>query len=536
MKVILIKNEFTDSAVQYVLNIIMSQAGFFHEWTDHPAPPASFIIEYAPQEQASHWQQPALILPCIVHPKLIKQTELPWSEIQLEQFTVPVIGQIENSRTQPDSTRQTIPFDLIASIYFHLTRLEESQLTNPDQLTDEAVQSHLLWRYGQFKIPVVDILVDWFASLLAERIKMTNRLLIRLASFPGGENFGAAITHDVDFVRAYHPLKKLIIKLPALLGLKNKAEAEQTENRDRQFWGFDGLLDTYRHRNLQAAFFFIARYREGLHTRYEISQPKFAELFKTLNNSGHETGFHPSRFAFEHPRRYHRELSRLGKLSGNTVRGMRHHYLRGLIPQLWEQAEQLGLRYDSTLGYRRNSGFRAGTTRPFPVFSHRQYHPIDLIEFPLSFFENTLPEQASDPETALNMIRELMQETARRHGLLTALWHTNHIMQPPHYQIIWNRFLDLLQAERPFITTLAGHQNWQELRRKVQLDRYADSTESVFVKLTFPSGAEKLTLLIEPRFRDAIISNVAIKMIRNEGMLTLSDLSGHDTVSLEFLR
>jgi peptidoglycan/xylan/chitin deacetylase (PgdA/CDA1 family) len=155
---------------------------------------------------------------------------------------------------------------------------------------------------------------------------------------------------------------------------------------DRKIWAFDRLTAFYRKRKLNASFFFIARYMEGRHFRYRIRSRAFRKLLHLLHHEGHEIGLHPSRFAFEHPARYPREKARLEHTLGSPVTGMRQHYLRCLFPQIWETAHAMGLLYDTSLGYRRYHGFRAGTSHPFPTFDHRSGTMLNTYAFPLNFF------------------------------------------------------------------------------------------------------------------------------------------------------
>ena len=47
----------------------------------------------------------------------------------------------------------------------------------------------------------------------------------------------------------------------------------------------------------------------------------------------------------------------------------RQHYLRWRAPTTWQNWEDAGLDYDSTVGYADHVGFRAGTCYEYPIFN-----------------------------------------------------------------------------------------------------------------------------------------------------------------------
>jgi len=532
MKVYLIRTPHVSPATAYALDIILRHSGFFYEWRNE-SDDHSISIIYGPPDEMNRYSCPALFIPKLSIPEDFEKKPPEWEDIEIDGYVVPAIANLPCSNLELYPHQAVLPFDLPASVYFHLSRMDESDLRHPDELTDEKVRQHLLWRYGKFLIPAVDVLISRFTDLLRNLFLTQNTSVVRLASYPGGENFGAAITHDVDFVRAFHPVKKKLLKLLSAIELQDKSAASRLDELDQHYWGFDGIQEMYRHRKIPATFFFIPRNREGIHTRYDIRKPGFNLLFTELRQNGHEIGFHPSRFAFENPGRYRSELQRLNVLSGVNITGMRHHYLRSIFPPLWDKAAELGLRYDTTLGYRRISGFRAGTTRPFHIYDRRRQVQLDLIEFPMSFFENTLPAQGRDADAALLEISALMRATKKYGGLLTALWHTNNVLQPAHYQQIWARFLDLLQDEKPYLATLAGHASWQNQRHKIRLESMTQGHGQLKITVSFPADTEKFSLLIEPACRFVRSAEAAINVFQHDNLITLDNPQGLTSVSLE---
>jgi peptidoglycan/xylan/chitin deacetylase (PgdA/CDA1 family) len=358
------------------------------------------------------------------------------------------------------SAFSNLSFDLIANIYYHLARIEELNINHPDAI-DEQVKDSILYKYEQFKLPVVDILLKWFDGLLQKSLLAANPFILKKCAYPNGEQFGVAITHDVDIIRAYHPLKKVILSTLYHLKLKKSPTPQQMENADRENWGFEAILDFYKTFKGKGTFFFIARYLENQHFRYRLRDRKIKDIIKRLTKDGHEIAFHASRYAFEHPKRYKSELNRLKKVCSCEISGLRHHYLRCLYPDIWLKAEKLGLLYDASLIYRKHSGFRAATTHPFITFEHHLGRELNLWEFSTSFFEGTLKGEEE--------IKALIKTVAKNNGLLNIIWHTNSFYDSNEFQVLWKIIISELKQYNTYNETLTNHLYWQSHKKSFQI-------------------------------------------------------------------
>ncbi len=500
MRLFCLKNEFTSTVVAHTLNTILDQGGFFYQWIDHAnkADSTGLLLEYRPADTAKSDPQ-SLILPALIQPESLTEAHNDWQEFTLAGEQVPLLkGSIT---AEPDAT--VFSFDLIANVYFHLNRVEECGFTHPDQVPPEGAFS-ILHRYGHLQQPLTDRLTDAFAQWLQDHFKARQLPLIRKSAWPEAQPFGLALTHDVDFIRAFHPVKKyFLMGLAALKG--NRSEINEIQQADRDTWGFDRLLSFYDAQRWRATFFFLAKYFEGRHLRYRIRSLKLRFLLFRLK-ARHEIALHPSRYAFEHPFRYKWEQGRLTRAARTAVYGMRHHYLRGLFPALWQQAEKLGFIYDATLVYRRQSGFRAGTCRPYiPAHLNTLF-----LAVPTLFFENTLPEKGMNVNASQQVIDRLLTQVKKHHGLFTVLWHSNHFFRPESHAQIWRSLTERLAAESPFIATLHDHARWQLQRRQIETEAVLVSGKEITLHLTFPAELRAFALELPQHVREIILDRPEI--------------------------
>ena len=114
-------------------------------------------------------------------------------------------------------------------------------------------------------------------------------------------------------------------------------------------------------------------------------------------------------------RRGSRRRSGLLESLGADVRGQRYHYLRVDPHENLAPLAELGLRYDTTLGFSDAIGFRAGIMQPFRPWDHARERPLDLVEIPLAAMDVTLGESRYLGLTAREAERPLL-DLARPRG------------------------------------------------------------------------------------------------------------------------
>jgi len=110
----------------------------------------------------------------------------------------------------------------------------------------------------------------------------------------------------------------------------------------------------------------------------------------------------------------------------NTKIGLRQHFLRWETPDTFQIQENVGISYDTTLGYADKPGFRAGTCYPFYAFNIKTRKELSLIERPLIVMDCTLtaPRYLNlSFDEALQKALKLKNECEKHCGVFTLLWH-----------------------------------------------------------------------------------------------------------------
>ena len=389
--------------------------------------------------------------------------------------------------------------DILTNIFYHLSRYEEKWRHFAEETASDYTTS-ILSRYHHLKVPVVDILLHYFQSLLEKK----SETLLKILPWPGAEPFGAAITHDVDLTRAVSLKRRLLnntygfFKNLTGAGEVSRQLKQEMNEQDAQVWSYPQLVELYQKHNIPATFFFLTRIMEGAHVRYNINSKKFRELLRLLRENEHEIGLHSSLHAFDHPGRYKSEKERLEEAINTQVAGLRQHHLRGKFPRMWRISQNSGFKYDTSLGYNYQAGYRAGTTHPFYAYDYDKDQAYDLVEFSLAFFEHNLPSDID----SIKYIRDLLTQARNYGGLTVALLHPSNYLQEPYHDV-WDKLINELKKSGAYIETLEGHYKWYTLREKIQVSLRSHN----HIRITKPEEIQQFSI----RLRDSLRLDISGK-------------------------
>ncbi|MEA3392208.1 MAG: polysaccharide deacetylase family protein, partial [Candidatus Marinimicrobia bacterium] len=170
-----------------------------------------------------------------------------------------------------------------------------------------------------------------------------------------------------------------------------------------------------------------------------------AEMMKEIDTRGWEIGLHPSWYSFDDVDELKRQKEALEKVLNHDIVSIRQHCLHydiRITPQIQADA---GFKYDSTLGFNDNVGFRFGTSRPWYLYDLKGEKELPIMEIPLIVQDGALLNPGKgmrlDEETAFQYLVQITESVEKVGGVLTLLWHPNHIIN----QNWWNLYLRTLQ-------------------------------------------------------------------------------------------
>jgi peptidoglycan/xylan/chitin deacetylase (PgdA/CDA1 family) len=215
-------------------------------------------------------------------------------------------------------------------------------------------------------------------------------------------------------------------------------------------WCFEAVLAAEAEREATSTFFLLAGHNvphDGAAPAvYDRLRPRLVE---TIRAHGGEVGLHGSYRAARDPAVLAREAEVLDAL-GTEVRGQRYHYLRVDPHANLAPLTALGLRYDTTLGFPDEPGFRAGIAHPFRPWDVAADRPLDLVEVPLAAMDVTLGEDrylGLSAREAEPRLLALLDWAAEHGGGFSVLWHTDRFDRATArgWDTLYSRFMDAVR-------------------------------------------------------------------------------------------
>jgi len=368
--------------------------------------------------------------------------------------SVPVIygRQKQGTMFEASENEAYLGVDIFGSAFFMLTRYEEFVSPDRDQFDRFPASASLAFREGFLERPVINEYLEILWSAL-QRLWPELRRPAR--------QYRAFVTHDVD-VLSLHGRSITSVLGSVGIDLFKRREPALAVRRLGAYWKsrpgtgvadsdpyntFDFLMDVSEESGLRDGFFFVTgNSNSGRDPTYDFGNQSILSLLQRIHQRGHEIGFHGSFETYRDGGRSKSEVNRLRHICDEAeIRqdqwGGRQHYLRWENPTTWQNWEECGLNYDSTMGYAQQVGFRCGCCFEFPVFNLSTRERLRLRERPLVAMESSLltymKYSIADTELKVN---ELIDICRRYRGDFTLLWH-NHMLAARATQDAYRRIV-----------------------------------------------------------------------------------------------
>jgi len=316
--------------------------------------------------------------------------------------------------------------DIFAASFFMLTRWEEFVINEKDEFGRFPEEMALSIRQGFHMIPIVN-----------QYLEMLWNMLVSLG-FDGkrkSKNYQLKITHDIDFFKKLDsPTKLLKALLGDLIKRKNIIKAIETiylyakiqvKKAKDPFDVFDFFMDISEKFHLKSHFYFIPSGMDKYST-YSIENKELRILIQRIIDRKHSIGYHASWLAFENIELFEKEVNTLKNIGIEITEG-RQHYLRFQVPNTWNTWEYFGFEEDSSLGFSKTIGFRAGTCYEYNVFDILSKKELNLRENPLIAMDTALLNKYKNVNEITKSLLEISETIKKYQGNFVLLWHNNNI-------------------------------------------------------------------------------------------------------------
>jgi len=344
---------------------------------------------------------------------------------------------------QSRSGSQHCTVDLLASILFTLSRVEERLSTDRDEHSRFPATASVAHREKFLHRPIV----DEYGVALAQAV-----LRIKPRWKPCPAVFRALVTHDIDSVGIPLNPRRTVGRLlrtgrlqDAFRDLVSPWHITQTAELNAT-----GYVSTMaRNHGFSSATYWKASGRTAYDTGYDVRNSGVRKTLEALRRQGTEVGVHPSYGTFQNRSLLQQEVETLRLALGQRLVGGRQHYLRWR-PETWVDWESCGLAYDSTVGFADQPGFRAGTAVPYRPWLLEENRQANLLEIPLIVMDGTLSDYMHLSQTeSLSVVEELIKRTEAVGGVFTLLWHNTMALDRPAIEL-YKHILAKLSRAHPY--------------------------------------------------------------------------------------
>jgi hypothetical protein len=350
-----------------------------------------------------------------------------------------------------------IGIDIFGSAFFMLSRYEELALPVRDQFNRFPSTASVAHSAGFLGRPIV----NEYLELLWWALKQAFPALQRRY-----RGYKMILSHDVDNPFAF--ADKSVAKVMRMMGGAIVHSGFRASGAKRaaliaRVWrgayeldplnSFDFLMDCAEKVSLVSTFNFVCgRTNLQFDPSYDVNEKPIRKLMARIRDRGNLIGFHGSFESYNSPEILHKEFGTLHSLADQEgirqeVWGGRQHYLRWVAPTTWRIWNEVGLSYDSTVGYADIAGFRCGTCYEYAVFDLQNRCRLNLEERPLLIMDTTL-FSPSYMGLSLEKAVEVVESTARVcrlfRGSFTLLWHNHFLQDPAHREL----FVECLKIGR----------------------------------------------------------------------------------------
>lgn len=347
------------------------------------------------------------------------------------------------------------------------------------------------YQAGRLWVPEVD---EWVS---AKRAELAGRVELE-PLWPDGRHFAVCLTHDVDMVSRQATPRQ--ITRAVRLGLGARGYRSQHE----RVWAARALARAARFRLAHVpsctetlerclaieedagavASYFFTVYPPARPSPYDCvyafsdeclfrgQRRSVRDVVRAVAEDGFDVGLHGGYHTAHDVSALAAEKDALEAAAGCEVTTTRQHYLHWDVRTTPILHEAVGLRADSTLGFNRNVGFRAGTSLPFRLWNSDAMRTLDVVEVPLVLQDGALLGADGlhlGPAEAEGIIERILASVAAVSGVVTILVHP-HLLVRDDVADLYRGAIEQALGAGAWVTSLREIDRWWRSREQRLLE------------------------------------------------------------------
>jgi peptidoglycan/xylan/chitin deacetylase (PgdA/CDA1 family) len=418
--------------------------------------------------------------------------------------------------------------------------------------------------------PIIGSIMNLLLDLITIIFQEEKIPLVQKWYYPNNHKFALCLTHDIDdffvgpitqFQFALHYLKKKQILdgfLSTVIGLLmlipwgiSRLGIIQNKNYSHFIPKFLQNHSSLTFHNEIMDYISLEKKYGGVSTFFILSNPTFHDgnvnlynplflnLLSCIERAGCEIALHGSYHTPKNGDNMHEEKKLLELLSKNPINGIRQHMLRLFLPLTWELQNNEGFLYDSSLGFRNDTGFPNGISHPFRPYSRSQKKPLSILEIPVTVMDVAINTelQIGNPRI-LNKIEEVIENTKNVYGVATLLWHPRYPTElyPKWKQTYENILRDY--SKSAWLINCTSLAQWWKSRNQISMTKMNLTASSFTFEVSTDIKLEAFTIAVifDRLVEKVIIDGISCDFIvdNNGDVCIIFDVIKDHNVSLFF--
>ncbi|MGQ9619498.1 MAG: polysaccharide deacetylase family protein [Bacteroidales bacterium] len=351
-----------------------------------------------------------------------------------------------------DRGRATINYDIVASTFYFLSGWNELVNPHKDHLGRPIFEKSSINKLTINDVPVV----NYYFDILYEAIREVSKKNVK-KNIWDDRKYAVALTHDIDTCRSawlegsYSEIKKKnFSSVPGLIA------ARFLKGKDAWF-NFDEISRIEKQYDASSSFFFLPQSNKTgslKNADYKIESNEIRNVIYSLKKEGHDIGVHGSPGTHKNARKLKTEIEKTG---AGDIKGNRFHYLLFDSFKSVSVLEECGIKYDTSLGFPEQTGFRRATCFPFYLFNFEKDDISPVIEIPLTVMDLSLAYKkymGLTQQESLGRIFKLIGEVKKHGGVFTILWHNNFFSDYKYagWREVYIKILDYCKSTNALLT------------------------------------------------------------------------------------
>jgi peptidoglycan/xylan/chitin deacetylase (PgdA/CDA1 family) len=353
--------------------------------------------------------------------------------------------------------------DIIASGFYFLSCWHEYIISNKGIAKGRVdYKQSLQYRWDFTELPVVDV----YCQILFRIIGMFMPEFLRDIRWNNKHSFTISLSHDIDYWHYWTPKHfwetyqyniLTIYKRPLNALYKIVGHTVDKLLCNNPWKKIKHIIRVENRLNVESTWFLFAKSDFEDERQNYIKNVTYREHILDLL-SQKEVGLHGSPdSAFDYDTLVG-EIAVLKNLGFNPT-GYRTHYLHFDYQKSFSILEQAGIKYDSTLGYWENIGYRAGISFPFYPFNLKENRTFRVLEIPLIVMDTTLHSSKAMNLNAISAYNKLIKMVVRAEKYqshMSLLWHntTFDVIDFPFWGKLYWTLIKKAKKHNGWITSL----------------------------------------------------------------------------------